>query len=510
MVSIFITLLALLGITDSVYLAYEHIIHAIPPCSSGLLVDCGQVLTSKYAIFLGIPLGIWGVTYYALVFAATVVSFFMLRRYSRWITLIATTGGFLFSLYLVFLQVFVIHAICLYCLGSALITTLLFLLSQTEFSLERKQLLVSSSKFLYKNIIKKLFFQIDPEKVHEVMLSSGEILGNCLPARTLAAYAFRQTNSSLTQTIDNITFPTPIGLAAGFDYEAKLMKILPELNFGFETIGTITNHPYEGNKRPRLGRLPLSRSLMVNKGFKNEGVKAIISKMSDRNFTIPIGISVGRTNKAKLKTQKQSIQDIIATFEKLEEAPLTHAYYELNISCPNLIGDITFYPPQNLKELLTAVETMKLSRPIFVKMPIEKSDKVTLKMLEIIAQFSINGVIFGNLQKDRNHPSLNPTEVSQFQTGYFSGKPTWERSNQLISLCYKYYHDKLTIIGCGGVFSPEDAYLKFKHGASLVQLITGMIYEGPQLISDITLTLPVLLKKDGFTHISQAVGSTSR
>jgi dihydroorotate dehydrogenase subfamily 2 len=311
---------------------------------------------------------------------------------------------------------------------------------------------------------------------------------------------------NLSQTVHGITFESPIGLAAGFDYEARLTQILPALGFGFETVGTITYSAYEGNAPPMLGRLPKSRSLMVNKGFKNLGAQATLRRLSQLTFSIPVGISIGRTNSLSLKTQTESVEDIINTFTVFETSPLKHSYYELNISCPNLYGDISFYPPKNLEQLLKHVDELKIKRPLFIKMPIEKTNKEIMSMLDVIVKYHIAGVIFGNLQKNRQDPSLNPDEVAKFDKGAFSGKPTFNRSNELISLAYQYFGEKLTIIGCGGVFSTEDAYKKIKLGASLVQLITGMIYRGPTLISQINDELSYLLESDGFKTLSSARG----
>jgi dihydroorotate dehydrogenase subfamily 2 len=317
----------------------------------------------------------------------------------------------------------------------------------------------------------------------------------------------------LQQKLAGINFENPIGLAAGFDYEARLTRILPALGFGFGTVGTITNMAYAGNPKPRLGRLPKSKSLMVNKGFKNEGANKIINKLTNSippaGGQIPIGISIGRTNSPKLPTQKKSIEDIVEAFKKFEKSNINHSYYELNISCPNIIHgkNITFYPPKNLKELLTELEKLHIKKPIFVKMPIEKSDKETLAMLEVITKYSIKGVILGNLQTDRRDPSLDPEEVKKFKVGKFSGKPCEKRSNELVRLTYQKYGKKLVIIGCGGIFSAVDAYKKIKLGAQLVQLITGMVYQGPQLVAQINLELNELLKKDGFKNISEAIGT---
>jgi dihydroorotate dehydrogenase len=172
-----------------------------------------------------------------------------------------------------------------------------------------------------------------------------------------------------------------------------------------------------------------------------------------------------------------------------------------------LKGDVSFYPPKNLDILLTAVDRLKLSKPVFIKMPISESDRVTLAILAVIARHSPVGVILGNLLKDRKNPKLVGEEAAKFPVGNFSGKPTFDRSNELISLVYKIYKNRLVIIGCGGIFTAADAYEKVKRGASLVQLITGMIYQGPQTIATINNGLLDLLERDGYTSITQAIGS---
>jgi dihydroorotate dehydrogenase len=348
---------------------------------------------------------------------------------------------------------------------------------------------------------------LDSEFIHDAITSYGEFLGNSAVLRFLIKKNFYVSDKSLNQEIAGIKFDNPIGLAAGFDYQAKLTKTIPLLSFGFETVGTITNRAYEGNPKPRLGRMVNSKSLVVNKGFKNPGIREIVRKLRSQKFTIPVGLSIGKTNTAKDVTQVQAVEDIISTFRITESSRVYFSYYELNISCPNLFGKVSFYPPQNLHKLLQSVTSLKLKKPLFIKMPIDKTDQEILEMLEIVSSFKIEGVIFGNLQQNRNDKSLDRKEVKKYPVGNFSGKPTEKRSNELIELAYKKYKDRLVIIGCGGVFNGADAYKKIRLGASLVQLITGLIFEGPQLVSQINIELDKLLKKDGFTNISQAIGA---
>ena len=366
--------------------------------------------------------------------------------------------------------------------------------------------LISFSHAIYRGICRPIFFRFDSENIHVFFANMGERMGRSRFMTALFRSALRVDNPALTQKIAGIRFENPVGLAAGFDYGAKMSNILPAIGFGFGTIGTITNQPYEGNPRPRLGRLIRSRSLLVNKGFKNDGIDAIIKKLSNRTFSFPVGLSLGKTNTRDVMTQEEGVFDIVSAFKKTEAAHISFAYYELNISCPNLYGAVTFYPPENLRALLSAVMGLRLSRPVFIKMPIEKINDEILAMLRVIIDFPVAGVIFGNLPKDRTNPALIKEEVERAGPGSFSGVPARKRSNELIQLAYREYGKKLIIIGCGGVFNAEDAYRKIRLGATLVQLITGMIYEGPQLAAAINVGLLALLKKDGFTNISQAIG----
>ena len=373
----------------------------------------------------------------------------------------------------------------------------------------RKIILIIFAVF-YKYFLRNIVFLFDSEKVHDFFINLGEKIGKSYFLKRLLKSMLVKNSNSLKQSIIGINFRNPIGLAAGFDYNASLTQILPNIGFGFGTVGTITNKSYEGNPKPRLGRLVKSKSLLVNKGFKNEGIKVITEKLKQLNFQIPVGLSIGKTNSQNdIMTQEDAVEDIISAFKTAEKSKLNISYYELNVSCPNLIGNIEFYEPQKLDELLKAVFSLNIKKPLFIKMPISKTNEEIIKMMNVIVKYPVSGVIIGNLQKDRNNKALVKEEVEKFSKGNFSGKPTEEKSNELIKLVYESFGDRLIIIGCGGVFSANDAYKKIKLGASLVQLITGLIFEGPQLVSQINLELPKLLKKDGFTNISQAVGKSS-
>lgn len=500
-------LLALFGIIDAGYLTYEHYAKLIVPCRIALFADCGKVLNSPYATPFGVPLALLGLIHYTALLIVAICAWRYKSRLWSSLLLAQTCLGLIASLYFMYLQLFVIQALCLYCTASALNSLLAFIAVRIIYPNEYRRWIITLSSWFYRYVVKNIFFLLPPEIIHSIMTRSGEAMGTIPFIKAIASWCFSQPFPALTQTVHGISFRSPVGLSAGFDYEARLTQILLSLGFGFQSIGTITNTAYEGNPRPRLGRLPKSRSLMVNKGFKNDGAKAVVKKLRRLSFAIPVGISIGRTNTARITTVQEAIDDIVNAFLQFEQSSVHHAYYELNISCPNLYGTVSFYPSTHLEALLKAIDKLHLQRPVFVKMPIEKTDKEFLALLKVIIKHKIAGIIVGNLQKDKTDPAFDNDEVKRWSVGGFSGKPTERRSNELIALAYKTYGKKLTIIGCGGIFSGEDAYEKIKRGATLVQLITGMIYTGPQLIAQINAELAILLKRDGYTSITQARGN---
>lgn len=359
----------------------------------------------------------------------------------------------------------------------------------------------STSAWIYQNGLKPLFFACDPELVHVSNVAIGKLLGRLYPVRELLSSVWAFRSPVLTKEIDGISFPNPIGLSAGFDYNADLLQVLPAVGFGFHTIGTITLEPYEGNPMPRLGRFPKSKALLVNKGLKNIGARAIIQKIKGQKFQIPVGISIASTNRA-FATERDQIADIIECFGLFETSDVPCAYYELNISCPNTFGGEPFTTPVKLKRLMKAMGGLKLTRPLYIKMPIDQSPEETLELLRVLDTSCAHGVIFGNLTKDKTNPDVHPQDRRSWleRKGNLSGKPTWKRSNALIRLTRKEFKDRFTIIGTGGVFNGKDALEKIAIGADLVQLITGMVYEGPQLIGQINQYLAKKNHRERLKH----------
>jgi dihydroorotate dehydrogenase subfamily 2 len=352
------------------------------------------------------------------------------------------------------------------------------------------RIIPSLTAAVYQQVLKPIFFLFDPELVHNQMVKTGSLIGRVSGLTTITGWCWNYTSPTLAKQIDGIRFPNPVGLSAGFDYNGNLTDILPAVGFGFHTIGTVTLESYDGNATPRLGRFPNSKALLVNKGLKNLGAKAIIAKLRSKTFQIPVGISIASTNRS-FKNETEQIENIVTCFKLFEKSAVAHAYYELNISCPNTFGGEPFTTPEKLKRLMHKMDALHLKKPLYVKMPIDQGKNETLQLLEVLANSKVQGVIFGNLTKDRKNPDVAPADRLTWleKKGNLSGKPTQHRSNSLIALTKKHYRKRFTIIGTGGIFSGPDAAEKMKLGADLVQLITGMIYQGPQLIGEINYYL---------------------
>lgn len=357
---------------------------------------------------------------------------------------------------------------------------------------------------IYKKVIRPILFKIDPEQIHDLALLLGKTFGKFSLTRQLTKTCFYYKNKKLTQTIAGIRFVNPVGLAAGFDKEAEMMQILPSLGFGFEEIGSITAKPCQGNPKPRLWRLPKYKSLVVNYGLKNQGCKVIAGKLKGKKFAFPVGISIAKTNCPETTDPKIGINDYVESFLTME--PYAD-YLTINISCPNAYGGRPFSNSNYLKELLSKIDQIKTKKPIFIKISPELSSTQLDELLDICMKHNLTGFVVSNLVKDRSKLTIPPADFAKVGMGSLSGKIMHNRSNELISYVYQKTKGKYIIIGSGGIFTAKDAYEKITRGASLLQLITGMIYEGPRVIKKINKGLVAMLKKDGFENIAEAVGS---
>jgi len=369
-------------------------------------------------------------------------------------------------------------------------------------------LISRTTSVTYRKGLKPILFIQKPDKVHEHLLRTGSRLQQVKPMQKILSTAWAYQNPMLKQTVLGIDFRNPVGLSAGFDKNFELPPLLKSIGFGFMEGGSLTYRAYQGNPRPWFYRLPKTQSIVVYAGLANQGVKAIIKRLKQYPTTtfkdFPLNISVAKTNSPDACTEESAIEDYLGSLKAIKSAGVGKMI-TLNISCPNVYGGEPFTTPERLEHLLKKVDLLKLEQPVFIKMPSDLSWPDFDKLLAVTDKHKVSGVTISNLAKDRGQTKLMDPLPDNVK-GNMSGKPVWQLSNNLIRRTYKKYGQRFFIIGVGGISSADDAYTKIKLGASLVELITGMIFEGPQLIGQINQGLVELLKQDGFKNISQAIG----
>lgn len=358
-------------------------------------------------------------------------------------------------------------------------------------------------RFLYTKFLRPILFKMDPEFVHDLFLLIGRILNFFTITRWATWLKYGYSNKMLEQKIAGIKFKNPVGLAAGFDKNARIINLMSSVGFGHTEVGSITAKPCSGNPKPRIWRHTDKKALRVYYGLVNDGVEKIAAHLTKqrnkRKFNLPLGISIAKTNCRATADTKVAIADYVKSFKELHKLS---DYMTINISCPNAYGGVPFTDHARLDKLLRALRKVKTSKPIFLKMSPDINDKALDEAIALAKKYKLAGFVCTNLSK----------KFIKEGPGGMSGKAVEKASNEMIRKIYKKTHDPttskspFTIIGVGGIFSAQDAYKKIRLGASLLQLITGMIYEGPQLIGEINRGLVVLLKRDGFKNISEAVG----
>ncbi len=348
---------------------------------------------------------------------------------------------------------------------------------------------------------------MDPEKAHHLTIK-GMKVAHQVPGMLSILRALYRTapNLSLQQNIAGVTFDNPIGLAAGLDKNAEAVPSFSSLGFGFMEVGTVTPKAQPGNEKPRMFRLPDDKALINRMGFNNVGAEALrqnLSVMKQRN--IPIAINLGKNkNTANEHAEEDYVQGLRILYTYGD-------FFVINISSPNTPDLRHLQFGEALHKLLDAVtkerdklqaESKDHKKPIFVKIAPDVNASELKEILQVICLYDIAGMVVSNTTIARN----NVTHSHASETGGLSGYPLKNTSTTLIRDVYKITEGKLPIIGSGGIFTGEDAYEKIRAGASLVEIYTALIYEGPKLISKLNKQLSSLLERDGFHHISEAIG----
>ena len=340
--------------------------------------------------------------------------------------------------------------------------------------------------------IRSLIFKLDPETAHDLAVKALKF--NFIPLSNI------KNNKSIQTEIFGKIIPNPIGIAAGFDKDAEVYNPLFKLGFGFVEVGTVTPINQYGNPKPRIFRLEEDMALINRLGFNNSGSEKVKSRIISNSPKGLFGINIGPN-----KDTNNRLEDYLIgfrTFYNLAD------YLTINISSPNTENLRSFHNEEELSELLSLIEKekkiLKTSVPIAVKISPDIEDKNINIISDLLLKYSVEAVIISNTT-DKNRENL--FNINKLEKGGLSGKPLENRSNELINKFYKILKNKIKIIGVGGVDSGQSVYQKIINGASLVQLYTGMIYQGPKIASKISEELINILDKEGAKNISDVVGS---
>jgi len=336
---------------------------------------------------------------------------------------------------------------------------------------------------MYKAIIRPLFFCFDPEKIHHFAFKSLKVL-NAIPGFSrLSRVLYKVNDPRLKRTVFGLEFDNPVGLAAGFDKEAKLYDELANLGFGFIEIGTLTPKGQEGNPKPRLFRLPQDSALVNRMGFNNEGVEAAVTRLKKRKTKVLIGGNIGKN---KITPNELANDDYYKSFNALYEYV---DYFAVNVSSPNTPNLRALQDKEPLMALLKMLKdemaTKPNHKPILLKIAPDLTDSQLDDIIAIVAEVKIEGIIAANTTIDRSMLKSDKAEVDAIGAGGLSGKPVRARSTEVIAYLHQKSNGAFPIIGVGGIYTAEDAIEKMKAGASLVQVYSGFIYEGPSMVKKI-------------------------
>ncbi|MFY9287728.1 MAG: quinone-dependent dihydroorotate dehydrogenase [Alphaproteobacteria bacterium] len=348
-------------------------------------------------------------------------------------------------------------------------------------------------------LARPFLFQLDAETAHHLAL-------------TLLKKGFGPTiksdyDRSLHTQICGLHFTNPVGLAAGFDKNGEVIDQVLKLGFGFTELGSITPLPQTGNPRPRMFRVTEARAVINRLGFNSQGMDVCLPRIISYQFGKTghgiVGINIGKN-----KESTDAAADYVRGIKLF--APYAD-YITVNISSPNTPGLRDLQGREQLSHLLREVMTAQSSSqkqpPIFVKIAPDQTEQQQDDIAEVVLASGVHGMIIGNTTISRPS-SLSERWINE--VGGLSGRPLFDLSTQMLSTMYKKTGGKIPLIGCGGISSGEDAYAKIRAGASLIQLYTALVYEGPELVQRINHELSQLLRRDGFKSVSEAVGANHK
>ncbi len=331
---------------------------------------------------------------------------------------------------------------------------------------------------MYSLVIKPFLFLFPPEFAHLLAMNLFRLLLSIPGVKTY--YRSKMKSSAyLPLEVCGLSFRNPVGLAAGFDKNAKYLDILPYLGFGFLEIGTVTPKPQQGNPKPRLFRLPKDQALINRMGFNNEGVDVVVKRLKKYKGDLIIGGNIGKN---KITPNEKAVEDYLYCFQKLY--PYVD-YFVVNVSSPNTPDLRQLQEKGPLTEILRILQAEnqgKIPKPIFLKIAPDLNQQQLIEIVEIVNELKIAGLIINNTTISREGLKTKSQVLEKIGAGGLSGQPVKKMSDQVLSLVKKEINGQISIIGVGGITTDRDALHKFELGADLIQIYTGFIYKGPELV----------------------------
>ncbi|GAA4005650.1 quinone-dependent dihydroorotate dehydrogenase [Deinococcus rubellus] len=351
--------------------------------------------------------------------------------------------------------------------------------------------------------LKPALFRLDAEQAHHLTMNACALAGRLPGLPALIGSLTRATAPALGQQLWGFSFASPLGLAAGLDKNAEAIGVFSNIGFGFLEVGTVTPRPQPGNPAPRLFRLPSDEALINRMGFNNRGLAALEHRLAGPH-AVPVWANIGKN---KDTSNAQAADDYLAGVRAL--AGVADGFV-INVSSPNTPGLRALQSAAELHELVRVVlseaekQRVRTLRalPVLVKLAPDLSDTDFEASVDAAVRAGASGLILSNTTLSRDGLS-HPYRA---ESGGLSGRPLTGRSTELVRRAFRQTAGALTIVGVGGVFSAQDAYAKIRAGASLVEVYTALIYQGPDLPRRINAGLLELLRRDGFTHVSEAIG----
>lgn len=336
---------------------------------------------------------------------------------------------------------------------------------------------------MYKTFIRPVLFLFDPERIHYLIINVLSLLFKIPGIKAAVEKCFTISDHKLEKEVFGIRFPNPVGLAAGFDKDAKMLDELAAFGFGFIEIGTLTPKPQQGNPTPRLFRLPKDKALINRMGFNNAGVIDAVDRLKNRKSGMIIGGNISKNNDTPIQ---YAYRDYEYCFEALYNVV---DFFVINVSSPNTPDLRNLQEKEPLKKLLKRMQDrMKqkpTSKPLLLKIAPDLTEKQLDDIVEIVTDARIDGIIATNTTISREKLITSEDSVKKMGDGGLSGLPLKDTSTQTIKYLRGKLGEKIRIIGVGGIFTPADAIQKLNAGADLVQIFTGFIYEGSSIVKKI-------------------------